>query len=134
VLRLDDLLAPYRNEETRCPYCDGEVVAAEGPNEPFYWRCVEDDCFTRSIGDQMPKDGRVVCHSCGGAVEFRWPNDNPFWRSTVKHAHRQPLARAHLRLPKMREIVPKAELKKLDRRFSMAQPASPDGNQQLRLE
>jgi len=134
VLRLDDLLEPYRLDETRCPYCGGEVVAAEGPNEPFYWRCVEDGCFTRSIGDQMPKDGRVVCHSCGSAVEFRWPNDNPFWRCTVKHAHRQPLARAHLRLPKMREIVPKPELKKLDRRFSIAQPASANGNQQLRLE
>jgi hypothetical protein len=134
VLRLDDLLEPYRNEETRCPYCGGEVVAAEGPNEPFYWRCVEDGCFTRSIGDQMPKDGRVVCHSCGGAVEFRWPNDNPFWRCTVKHAHRQPLARAHLRLPKMREIIPKSDLKKLDRRFSSTQPASANGDEQLRLE
>lgn len=133
VLRLDDLLQPYRNEETRCPYCGGEVVAAEGPNEPFYWRCDEDGCFTRSIGDQMPKDGRVVCHSCGGAVEFRWPNDNPFWRCTVKHAHRQPLARAHLRLPKMREIIPKTELKKLDRRFNITESASANGDAQMRL-
>jgi len=134
VLRLDDLLEPYRNEETRCPYCGGEVVAAEGPNEPFYWRCVEDGCFTRSIGDQMPKDGRVVCHSCGEPVEFRWPNDNPFWRCTVKHAHRQPMARAHLRLPKMREIIPKAKLKKLDHRFNITQSARTNGDRQLRLE
>lgn len=134
VLRLDDLLEPYRNDETRCPYCGGEVFAAEGPNEPFYWRCAEDGCFTRSIGDQMPKDGRVVCHSCGDAVEFRWPNENPFWRCTVKHAHRQPLARAHLRLPKMREIIPKAELKKLDRRFNITQQASANGDEQLRLD
>jgi hypothetical protein len=135
VLRLDDLLEPYRANETRCPYCGGEVVAAEGPNEPFYWRCVEDDCFTRSIGDPMPVDGRVVCHSCGGAVEFRWPNDNPFWRCTVEHRHRQPLARAHLRLPKMREIIPKAELKKLDRRFNLvpAPKAPANGDRQLRL-
>jgi hypothetical protein len=136
VLRLDDLLHPYRADETRCPYCGGEVVAAEGPNEPFYWRCVKDGCFTRSIGDPMPIDGRVVCHNCGGAVEFRWPNENPFWRCTVKHSHRQPLARAHLRLPKMREIIPKAELKKLDRRFSVSAtspaPANDDGQLRLR--
>jgi hypothetical protein len=119
VLRLDDLLDPYRADEIRCPYCGSEVVAAEGPNEPFYWRCVQPDCFTRSIGDPMPIDGRVVCHSCGGPVEFRWPNENPFWRCMLEHRHRRPLARAHLRLPKMREIIPKAELRKLDRRFNL---------------
>jgi hypothetical protein len=137
VLRLDDLLEPYRSNEIVCPYCGSEVVAAEGPNEPFYWRCVQPDCFTRSIGDPMPVDGRVVCHSCGGAVEFRWPNENPFWRCTIDHHHRQPLARAHLRLPKMREIIPKAELKKLDRRLNitLTKPVvAADGDGQLRLQ
>ena len=113
-----------------------DYLLSKGPNEPFYWRCVQPDCFTRSIGDPMPVDGRVVCHSCGGSVEFRWPNENPFWRCTVEHRHRQPLARAHLRLPKMRAIIPKAELRKLDRRFNItatALPAAADGSGQLRL-
>jgi hypothetical protein len=133
VLRLDDLLAAYRAEETRCPYCGSEVVAAEGPNEPFYWRCVEDGCFTRSIGDPMPVDGRVVCHSCSGQLEFRWPNADPFWRCTENHRHRQPVARTHMRLPKMRELIPRQELRKLERRFNImaATPAKADG--QLRL-
>lgn len=117
VLRLDELLSAYRAKETTCPYCGGEVVAAEGRDEPFYWRCIEDDCFSRSIGDPMPVDGRVVCHSCGGELEFRWPNETPFWRCTDNHRHRQPLARSHMRLPKMREIIPTADLRKLDRRF-----------------
>jgi hypothetical protein len=43
VLRLNDLLATYRNSETECPYCGGELVAAEGRDEPVYWRCVVDD-------------------------------------------------------------------------------------------
>ena len=133
VLRLDDLLAAHRANETRCPYCGNEVVAAEGSNEPFYWRCVEEGCFTRSIGDPMPVDGRVVCHSCGGPVEFRWPNENPFWRCTVDHHHRQPLARAHLRLPKMREVIPKGELKKLDRRFNLSATPLPSSGGQLRV-
>jgi hypothetical protein len=118
VLRLDDLLHAYRAEETKCPYCGNEVVAAEGPHEPFYWRCVEDGCFTRSIGDSMPVDGRVVCRSCGGPLEFRWPNADPFWRCTDNHRHRQSVARGHVRLPKMRDAIPPGELKKLERRFS----------------
>lgn len=107
VLRLDELLAAYRANETTCPYCGGEVVAAEGPSEPYYWRCVEDGCFTRSIGDPMPVDGRVICHTCGGPLEFRWPNANPFWRCTDNHRHRQPIARTHLRLPRMSELAGK---------------------------
>jgi predicted nucleic acid-binding Zn-ribbon protein len=133
VLRLGDLLSAYRANETDCPYCGGEVVAAEGPNEPFYWRCVEDGCFTRSIGDPMPVDGRVVCHSCGGQLEFRWPSADPFWRCTENHRHRQPVARTHLRLPKMLELIPKAELRKLERRFNVRAAAPADADGQLRL-
>jgi hypothetical protein len=132
VLRIEDLLNAHRNNETICPYCGSEVVAAEGPNEPFYWRCIVDGCFSRSIGDQMPVDGRVVCRTCGGALEFRWPNDDPFWRCTDNHRHRQPLSRTHLRLPKMREIVPAAELKKLERRFNTGAGITTQ-TQQLRL-
>jgi len=120
TLRLDDLLAPYTNDETTCPYCGNEVVAAEGLSEPFYWRCVADDCFKRSIGDPMPVGGRVICRysGCGGELEFRWPNERPFWRCTTNARHRQPLARAHLRLPKMRALIPPQELRALDRSFS----------------
>lgn len=133
VLRLDDLLAAYRANETLCPYCGREVVAAEGRSEPFYWRCVEDGCFTRSIGDPMPVDGRVVCRTCGGQLEFRWPNANPFWRCTENHQHRQPVARTHLRLPKMREIIPKAELRRLERRFGLGATGPANNEGQLRI-
>jgi hypothetical protein len=132
VLRLDDLLGAYRADEAECPYCGSEVVAAEGPNEPFYWRCVEDGCFTRSIGDPMPVDGRVICRTCGGALEFRWPNAQPFWRCTQNHRHRQPLAWTHLRLPRMSEIVPERELKRLTQYFDGAS-SSRRRDQQLRF-
>jgi hypothetical protein len=132
VLRLDDLLGPYRNNETTCPYCDSEVVAAEGAREPFYWRCVVDGCFSRSIGDPMPVDGRVICRTCGGALEFRWPNEDPFWRCTVNHRHRQPLVRSHLRLPKMRELLSAKDLKRLDRRYRQSAQSQALANQ-LRL-
>jgi hypothetical protein len=119
VLRLDDLLEPYSKEETTCPYCGNEVVAAEGAGEPFYWRCVTDGCFSRSIGDPMPVDGRIVCRypGCGGPLEFRWPHARPFWRCTLNSRHRQPLVSAHLRLALMRELIPSTELRRLDREY-----------------
>lgn len=119
VLRLAELLAAYEASETTCPYCGKEVVAAEGRDEPFYWRCVEDGCFSRSTGVPMPVDGRVVCRIDGGALEFRWPGDTPFWRCVENHRHRQPLARSHLRLPRMRELIPARDLRKLDRLYEM---------------
>ena len=44
VLHLDDLLGAYRQSEVSCPICESEVVAAEGRDEPFYWKCVEPGC------------------------------------------------------------------------------------------
>lgn len=123
VLRLNELLAAYGAGETVCPYCRSEVVAAEGRDDPYFWRCVADDCFSRSIGDPMPVDGRVVCRRCQGALEFRWPNDEPFWRCIRNHHHRQPLARSHLRLPRMRELIPARELRTLDLQFGIDRKA-----------
>ena len=59
------------------------------------------------------------CQDYRDGREFRWPNEEPFWRCTVNHRHRQPLVRSHLRLPKMRELIPPKDLKKLDKRFDL---------------
>lgn len=137
TLRLADLLAAYDAQETVCPFCGSEVVAAEGKNEPFYWRCVEDGCYTRSIGDPMPKNGLVVCSSsgCGEAVRFGYWGDDPHWRCEVNHRHRMRIVRSHLRLPKMRAIVPTRELAKLDKAFGLDGGANgrPPRNDQLGL-
>jgi hypothetical protein len=61
LLRLDELIGAYAAGETICPYYGGEVVAAEGRDDAYYWRCVADDCFSRSIGDPMRVDGRILC-------------------------------------------------------------------------
>ncbi|HEX8861911.1 MAG TPA: AAA domain-containing protein [Actinomycetes bacterium] len=124
VLRLGEFLGAYGAGQTTCPYCGSEVVAAEGRDDPYYWRCVADDCFSRSIGDPMPVDGRVVCRRCQGKLEFRWPSEEPFWRCTDNHHHRQPLARSHLRLPRMRELIPAHELRTLDRQFGIESTAA----------
>jgi hypothetical protein len=43
-----------------------------------------------------------------------------YWRCKEKHRHRQRLAASHLRLPKMRELIPKRDLAKLEQQFGRA--------------
>ena len=127
TLRTNELLELFDAGEARCPVCNEELVASEGTDEPFYWRCLTPDCHTRSIGDPAPKDGRIVCRNCGKSVEFVDMPSGPNWRCTENKRHRQKVIRNHLRLPKMREIVPKRELKKLDREFGL-DGAEPSGS------
>lgn len=123
---MEELLEAYSNGlagERKCPFClTGEVIATEGKGEPFYWRCVNDDCFKRGIGDPMPKDGMVVCASsgCGAPVHFGSWGDEPHWRCDKNPHHRMRIAASHLRLPKMRGLIPARELKKLEKRIEEA--------------
>jgi len=72
ILQLDALLAAHEQREDVCPVCGGELVAAESRNgDPFYWRCLVDDCYTRSLDKPAPRDGLLPCASCGGPIEFR---------------------------------------------------------------
>jgi uncharacterized coiled-coil protein SlyX len=75
LLCLEDLLSAYDDDETRCPICGSEVVASEGSEEPFYWRCVVEGCYSRSIGSAMPRDGVIICASgkCGSRLVFGDP-------------------------------------------------------------
>jgi hypothetical protein len=120
TVMLDELLAPYGEGPPTCPICDSEVVASEAwPREPFpfHWSCVRDGCYTRRIDQPAPKDGLIPCARCGGPVEFGEWGGKPVWRCRDNPRHRQRIARTHLRLPKMRELVPKRELKKLEEMF-----------------
>ncbi len=119
TLRVNELLEPFDAEEARCPVCSEELVASEGNDEPFFWRCITPDCHSRSIGDPAPKDGRIVCRNCGEAVEFMDMPSGPHWRCVENKRHRQRVVRNHLKLPKMREIVAQRNLKKLDRSFGL---------------
>ena len=116
-----------RSRPRNLPFCGGEIIASEGNGDPYYWRCENDNCFTRSIGATMPRDGKVVCQStdCGATVEFGQWGEKAVWRCTANVRHRTPIAKSHLRLPKMREIIPKRDLSKLDRTFGIQAAADP---------
>lgn len=109
---LEELLAGYGGGRPTCPICGNEVVASEGAEDPFYWTCVEEDCYSRGVDQPPLTDGLIVCANCGGPVEYGEWGGKPMWRCSDNPRHRQRIARTHLRLPKMRELVPKRELQR----------------------
>ncbi len=128
-LRLDELVGEYKNGPPSCPYCESTVIASEGRNEPYYWKCIEKNCFTRSIDEPPILDGIIVCSNCGGKVRIGEWGDEVMWRCNENNRHRQKIARTHLRLPKMRAIIPKKMLRKLDKQFGIELPSNRDESQ-----
>ena len=121
TLRLDELVGAYDAGYNKCPVCGGEMMPAEGADDPFYWRCAQ-GCYTRSIDDPPIQGGMLTCNNCGGPIEFGEWAGKPAWRCVKNRHHHQRLHRNHLRLPRMRALIPKRSLAKLDRQFGI--PAS----------
>jgi hypothetical protein len=120
TLRLDDLIAGYNDGIPKCPICNGVMIACEGRDEPFYWRCVNEDCnYTRSIDQPAIQGGIINCNRCAGKVEYGEWGGKPSWRCLENRRHHQRIARTHIRLPKMRAIIPKRYLSKLDKMFNI---------------
>lgn len=117
ILRLQEFLAVTDTAESKCPICGSEIIAAEGADEPYYWRCVNDDCYSRSIDQPYPYDGVLSC--CNAPVEFGYWGDYPHWRCTRNNRHRQKLFKSHLRLPKMAALIPERERRKVCKMFGI---------------
>jgi len=54
-----------------------EMIASEGTDDLFYWRCVNDQCYARSIDQRHPVDGEIRCKKCDSPVEFSIINTTP---------------------------------------------------------
>ena len=121
TLRLGDLLKEYEHGHPTCPWCESEVVASEGRDVPFYWRCVEDGCYSRSIDEEALTGDVVLCKRCHCDVEYADRGGKAVWRCKANHRHYQRVTRTHLRLPKMRAIVPRSVLRQLDARFGVSE-------------
>ena len=73
TLRLNELLAEYDGGKPICPWCGSEVVASEGRDEPFYWRCVKKGCYSRNM-DEEPLVGRYrIVQEVSQQREIRCP-------------------------------------------------------------
>jgi hypothetical protein len=122
ILRLDELLLTRGKPESKCPVCGDEMIAVEGDEEPFYWQCVN-KCFTRSVGGDYPLDGILRCPKCNNPYVFNFSDSEPYWVCPVDGRHRrQKLHKSHLRLPKMRALIPASKLKELYTRFGIEPP------------
>ena len=119
TLRLYELLREYEDENPICPICGSEVVASEGRDEPYFWRCVVDDCYSRSIDQPPIRSGIITCSNCGGKVEYGDWGGKPHWRCLENRMHRQKVAKTHLMLPEMRKRIPKRELNRLLKLFGL---------------
>jgi hypothetical protein len=113
ILRLDELLEVQGQPAAYCPVCGEEMIAAEGADDPYYWRCVNDHCFTRSIDQPYPVDGIIRCASCGGGLEFGYWGKDPYWRCQMNNKHRLKIHKYHLKLPKMAALIPKKDVPKI---------------------
>jgi hypothetical protein len=119
ILRLPELLSVHGTPLSACPICGAEMVAAEGADQPYYWRCVRNDCYTRGIDQPYPFDGVLKCAACNSRVEFGYWGGYPHWRCTGNSRHRQKVFRSHLRLPKMVALIPGHEIGKVCKVFGI---------------
>jgi hypothetical protein len=119
TLRLQELLEEYTNGPPVCPICQSEVVASEGKDEPYFWRCVHDDCYTRGIDQPALQNGLITCARCGCPVEYGEWGGKPAWRCTKNRHHHQRFAKTHLRLPRMYTLIPREELRKVRKYFGL---------------
>ena len=120
TLRLDDLLKEYETGTPKCPICGQEIVAGEGNRDPFYWSCTDKTCYGRSIDEEPITGGRIDCKTCGAAVEFAERGGKAVWRCREDKRHWRKLAKTHIRLPKMRELIPRKKLKELEKLFKIS--------------
>jgi AAA domain len=126
ALRLEDLVGAYDADANKCPICGGEMMPKEGAKDPFFWYC-ENCGYGYSIDAPPPSAGLLTCQApeCGGQVEFGEWGGKPAWRCVLNRHHHQRIRRSHLRLPRMRALIPQRELRKLDKEFGLSQLGAP---------
>lgn len=118
ILRTSDLIDCIGKPESKCPICGSEMIASEGNDEPYYWRCVNDDGFTRGINQEYPMNGELKC-KCGAELEFGYWGEDICWRCTKNKHHHQKLFKSQLKLPKMMNKIPKKEVKNVSIYFGI---------------
>lgn len=116
ALRLDDVVCVYEptadDGRAGCPICEWPLDAAEGGRGPFL-SCPNPDCsYTRNLDAPPPRNGMIVCANCGAAIEYHETDKRGAqWRCTANNRHWQRIARTHLTLPRMVELLTRAQLR-----------------------
>ena len=101
--------------ELNCPICGGEMLVRESDEGGIYWQCVNND-YSRSAEQPYPKDGILRCH-CGAEYEFSMKKE-PRWVCKENSRHYQKMRESDLKLEKMKALIPKKDLKTVEKYFS----------------
>ncbi len=129
TLRLEELVDAYAAREAgdgACPFCGGEIVAPRGATIPSIGAVSRTAAFSPHWAFRCRRTGWSCARAaaCGASVHFGHWGGVPHWRCDANPRHRGRISRSHLRLPKMRALVPTRELKMLDRQFGTRRPTA----------
>lgn len=117
LMKINEFLIRLSGDESICPICGGELILDEGKNDPFYYRCINNDGFTLSIKQKYPKDGILYCEKCGGEYKFNMIKE-PRWICAKDKKHYIKVRKSHLKLPKMLERIPQNDIKSVEEYFN----------------
>ena len=90
------------------------MLVRESDDGGIYWQCINKD-YSRSADQPYPKDGILRCH-CGAEYAFAMKKE-PRWVCTANSRHYQKMRESDLKLEKMRALIPKKELKAVEKYF-----------------
>jgi hypothetical protein len=119
TLRMEEMLGLFDSHKPRCPVCDGTVGAKEGANDPYYWTCLDQGCYSWNIGQEPPTEGLLVCPKCSSHVTFGKWGEDAAWRCQENFRHYFKVKGSHLRLPRMVELIPKRQRAALARKLGV---------------
>jgi len=117
LMHVEEFIEIMTGEECNCPICGDQMILSEGVEQPYFFRCINKGCFTMSIGQQYPKNGKLNCQKCGGDLSFSMINE-PRWICDNNKRHYMKVRKSHLRLPAMVEKIPKRDIKKVELYFN----------------
>lgn len=109
-----------------CPICNAQMSIADaaGEGKPYYWRCSQAKCYTRSFGSPAPVDG-LLLPKCGSQPTFGYRDQEPYWFCTCdqRNGHRIKMQARHLMLSKMVALIPERSRAKVYRYFRLPPPS-----------
>lgn len=120
-LGLEHVFSAIDEGQLQCPVCGADMWMAETSpksDQPFYWKCARNDCYSRSLTDP-PVIAGITTFKCGGQPTLDYWGDTPIWVCDCGRRHRCKVKKSHLRLPKMWALVPKMRRNRLLRELGM---------------
>lgn len=102
-------------QEGFCPICGGKLIMSDAADGGFYWACENKD-YTRNPSQPYPYDGVLRCGKCNGEFHFEMKTQ-PRWVCQTNSKHYQNVRKNDMKLPRMLELIPKKDQKRVQEYF-----------------